>query len=73
MNQPDPQKMAEHLKELGPDKVAAAICAAFAALAPLCAKAAGTPEQGPAAPPKSMRDAADSVGNAMAPKESPWT
>lgn len=33
---PDPKKMAEHLKELGPEKVSEALCAAYTAMGPLC-------------------------------------
>lgn len=44
MQTADPKNMAAYLKELGPDKIAAALCAAFEALSPLCRGAGETKE-----------------------------
>ncbi len=66
---PDPKKMAEHLKELGPDKIAEALCAVNAAMAPLCKHH----EEAPDAPPKDMAGIAAEARTAPKPIErSPW-
>ncbi len=72
----DPKQMAEHLKELGPEKVAEALCAAQAALAPLCKHhdAPTKPAEVPA--PKDMAGVASAAHAAFAKpaatRESPW-
>lgn len=68
---PDPKNMAEHLKELGPDKTAEALCAAFVALSALCKQA--PPEEAPPAP-KSMAGIASEarVATSKKPEGAPW-
>ncbi len=57
----DPKNLAERIKEIGPEKAAELICGALGAL---CKKGTDN-ETAPPKPPQNMRDAADSVGNAM--------
>jgi hypothetical protein len=66
---PDPKKMAEYLKELGPDKIAAALCAANAALAPLCKHHDdSTPDDLPPKLPTNMAGIAAEARNAPKPE-----
>ncbi len=68
---PDPKKMAEHLKELGPEKIAEALCAANAAMAPLCKHHGdATPVADP--PPKDMAGIAAEARAPKKPERSPW-
>jgi hypothetical protein len=62
MNIPDPKAVAEHLKELGPDKVAATLIAAYGAL---CATMPGGDVEVVAKPaqPKTMDAAAAAVAD----------
>ncbi len=66
---PNPKNMALYLKELGPDKIAEALCAAFAALEPLCKDDdAGDSADTPKAP-TSIRDLAGQSAAAYADRK----